>query len=1122
MPAQARFCPECGTPLDAAVAPAVGPVEERRLLSIVFADLAGFTQRSDHADPEDVRGILVPFHAIAKEEIERFGGMLDKFIGDAALGVFGAPIAHEDDAERAVRAALAIRERVSRDGMPVRVAVNTGEALVTTGEGPQVGEHVAGDVVNTASRLQNLAPVGDVVVGDTTARATRRVIDYEELPSATVKGKAEPLGLWLARSVRPTIPERDEDDPPPFVGRERERQGLRDLLARTIRDRTPHLVTVVGEPGLGKSRLLADLGEHVRAGSDEVSFHRGRCLPYGESITYAALVDIVRALVGVAPDETRERAADALRGYLPSLDTTVDEREWLHARIHALVGPITGSDQDSVDRAESFAAWTRFLELSAQRTPLVMVVEDLHWAEPAMLEFLGHVIEQAGSQPLLMLCTTRPELFTMDPSWGTGIARATTLTLSPLSDHDMRELLGALLLASVVPDDARGSLMRRAGGNPLYAREFVHMLEDRAPAGGEEGRSDADDDRGRHTPSVNVPDTVQALIAARLDVLAPADRSLLQAAAVVGDRFWPGALRALEPTIDPDDPLHELQRRGLIRRSPLSTIGDESEFAFTHGLIRDVAYGRLPRVARSRMHLEVTRWLEASAGDAVRDRADLLASHAVRALDLAKAAGLDEEIPELEATALRFLVMAGEHQTGLDARRAAEYYARAVELAPATGVARAELLRLATGLGWRSGAMTSEEAVAAYRSAIELALTADAPITAAQVMRRLYFQLGLQGKTSEARDVLDEAIELLEAQPEPGQVLAELYACRSEAEMFAGRSQDSLSWASRALELPRSSEITLMALHLRGNARCELGDYGGVDDLREALTLSQDSDMALHIVTSYSYLVERVGLLEGPTPALEMNQAAVELCERRGLVHQSMWSRTERLWLLFDAGRWDEITEVAERLRTWSLEHGEVQVSTVADTFLARVLRYRGDTQRAVELLAHAIPAAQEIADLQVLSPALFVGALVAEALGDHADAAEQLRAYHDITVQGPSEYREIHLPEAVRSALRLRDPALAATLLEGLEVHEPRMSRALDAARAAIAETEGRFDEAADLFGAVAHQWADWAMPFEQAHALAGLARCRRAQDRVDESHAASTEADRLFTELAVPTDAT
>ena len=1091
----------------------LGPIEERRLVSILFADLAGFTQRSDLADPEDVRGILVPFHAIAKEEIERFGGVLDKFIGDAALGVFGAPVAHEDDAERAVRAALAVRERVSRGGMPVRVAVNTGEALVTSGEGPQIGEHVAGDVVNTASRLQSVAAEGTVVVGDATERATSRVIDYEELPPATVKGKSEPVGLWLARSVRATVPERDEDDPPPFVGRERERQGLRELLTRTIHDRIPHLVTVVGEPGLGKSRLLADLGEHVRAGSDEVSFHRGRCLPYGESITYAALLEIVRALLGVAPDETRERAAEALHERLPSLATTDDEYEWLRARLHELVGPVEGTDQ-AVDRAESFAAWTRFLELSARAAPLVMVVEDLHWAEPAMLEFLDHMIEQAGAEPLLVLCTARPELYATNPSWGTGTARATTLTLSPLSDKDMEDLLGALLLRSVVPDDARSSLMRRAGGNPLYAREFVHMLEDRAPS---------DDRHGggvRDTSTVSVPNSVQAIIAARLDALEPADRSLLQAAAVVGDRFWPGALHALEPAIDPDGPLHELQRRGLIRRSPLSTIADESEFAFAHGLIRDVAYGRLPRVVRARMHLEVTRWLEASAGEAVRERADLLASHAVRALDLARAANMPEEIPELERTTLRFLVMAGEHQTGLDARRAADYYARAVELTPTNGADRAELLRLATGLGWRSGAMNSEDAVAAYRNAIELALEADAPITAAQGMRRLYFQLGLQGNTTEARDVLNEAIELLETQPEPGTTLAELYACRSEAEMFAGRSEESLSWASRALELPRTTEITLMALHLRGNARCELGDYDGVDDLREALRLSQDMDTALHIVTSYSYLVERVGLLEGPVPALEMNQAAIELCERRGLEHQSMWSRTERLWLLFDAGRWDEIIDVGERLDSWSLAHGEVQVSTVANTFLALVLRYRGDVARAVELITEALPVAEEIADLQVLAPALFVAALAAEASGDLGDAVRQLRRYHEITADGPSEYREIHLPEAVRLALTLGDRELAALLLDGLEVHEPRMSRALAAGRARLAEDDGALDEAADDYGAVAHRWEGWTMPFERAHALAGLARCRRLQGRNEDADDPGEQADRLFTILGVPTD--
>jgi tetratricopeptide (TPR) repeat protein len=484
-------------------------------------------------------------------------------------------------------------------------------------------------------------------------------------------------------------------------------------------------------------------------------------------------------------------------------------------------------------------------------------------------------------------------------------------------------------------------------------------------------------------------------------------------------------------------------------------------------------------------------------------------------LDLAKAAGILEEIPGLEATALRFLVMAGEHQTGLDARRAAEYYARALMLTPARGAERAELVRVATGLGWRSGSMTSEDAVAAYRDAIDQAMEASDPILAARVMRRLYFQLGLQGETAEAHRVLEASIELLEAQPEPGDLLAELYACRSEAEMLAGRSHGSLAWATRALELPRNPEITLMALHLRGNARCELGDYGGVDDLREALRLSQDSGAALHIVTSYSYLVERVGLLEGPVPALEMNQAAMELCDRRGLEHQSMWTRTERLWLLFDAGRWDEIVELADGLRPWSTAHGEMQVATVASTYLARVLTHRGEPESAVELMEETLPVAEEIGDLQVRAPAMIVGALAAAGAGDIETALARLKAYHEVTLEGPPEYREVNLPEAVRLSLDLDDASLGATLLEGLEIHEPRMHRALSAANARLAEHEGRCDVAADAYESAAREWAAWSIPFEVAHSWTGLARCRRAQARDADAAAPDAEAAALFRAL-------
>ena len=1082
-----------------------GPLEERRLLSILFADLAGFTQRSDRADPEDVRGILVPFHALAKEEIERFGGTLDKFIGDAAMGVFGAPVAHEDDPERAVRAALSICERVTQRGMPVRIAVNTGEALVTFGEGPQIGERVAGDVVNTASRLQGHAPEGTVIVGETTARATRGVIAYRELSSVTVKGKADPLTVWLAEAVKPTVPERDEDDPPPFVGRDRERRALHDQLEHAIHSRTPHMVTVVGEPGIGKTRLVADLGERIRIGDDPVLFHRGRCLPYGESITFAALEEIVRALLGVPPGGGRQTVNEALARELEALEPRDVEREWLRTRLTALVGTADATEAP-VARAESFAAWTRYLELVAERAPLVLVVEDLHWADPAMLEFLEHLVAETDAVPLFVVCTSRPELFAQNPSWGSGRPESTVVSLAPLPDEDMQALLRALLLHSVLPPDAREPLMRRAGGNPLYAREFVHMLEDR----GDDRRGAASDAQG-----VSVPDTVQALIAARLDALAAGDRAVLQAAAVVGDRFWPGVLEALEPADDLDASLRELQRRGMVRRSPLSTIAEETEYAFTHALIRDVAYGRLPRAGRARMHLTVTRWLESTAGDRLSERADLLASHATRALDLARAANLTEDMDELRGSSLRFLMMAGERQTTLDVARAAAYYGKAIELAPAASADKANVMVLAASLGWRSGDLASEEAVRSYREAVAMALEADSPAVAAHGMRRLYFQLGLQGETDEATEVLNEGIALLEAQPEPAPLLAELYACRSEDAMFSGRSEESLRWANRALELASTEGVRLMALHLRGNARCELGDMAGVDDLKEALALATEAGVALDTVTSYSYLTERIGLLDGPIPALAMNEDAIELSERRGLEHQAMWSRTERLWLLFDAGRWDEVVELAAPLDAWSDEHGDAQVSTVSRTFHARVLAHRGDLHGATALIDRTLPVARQIGDLQVLAPALLVAALVAE---QPALARERLQDLHDTTHDGPSEYREVLLPEAVRRCLWAGDPELAAAMFEEMAMHEPRAEKAVATCLAALAEHRGDAEQAAKGYEELGRGWADHSMPFEQGHALAGLARCLRSLERDAVAKASGAEAARIFRELGIP----
>ena len=1110
VPLRARFCPECGNQLGDDAPEALAPVEERRTVSILFADLAGFTQRSDRADPEDVRRILVPFHELAKEEIQRFGGTLDKFIGDAAMGVFGAPVTHEDDAERAVRAAIAIRDRVNAMQMPVRVAVTTGEAVVSFGAGPQIGESVAGDVVNTASRIQSVAPIGGIVVGEGTQRATRGVVAYEALVPVELKGKAEPVAIWRATDLLPSALDRDEDDPPPFVGREPERLLLRELLERTERERCPHLVTVVGEPGIGKTRLLADLGEHVRGREEPAGWFRGRCLPYGESITFAALEEAVRSIVGVASGDGRDAVAAKLEAAVATVDARDADRAWLRDRLAPLLGPPSEDDAAGAPREELFTAWTRFLEAAASARPAVLVIEDLHWADDAMLEFLDHLVSTAGDVALFVVVTARPELFAAHPAWGGGKANASTISLSPLDESEMRELLGTLLLRSVLPADTQSPLMSRAGGNPLYALEFVHMLEDQDIDPGELS------DEGVRT--ISVPESVHALIAARLDSLGHAERSLLQDAAVVGDRFWVAVLEALDPAVAQiERSLRELQRRGLIRRS--ASADDGGGFAFAHALIRDVAYGQLPRAERARRHRVVAEWLEATAADQAADRTDLLASHAVRALELARSAGTVDDLPTLEASARRALKLAGDRQMALDMARAGAHYREALALAPPDAPERPELIRLATSVGWRTGTLDSDSAIAAYREGVDLALALDDKEGAARLMRRLYFQLGLSGATGEATEVLDRAIDLLSGLP-PGPVLAELYACRSEAEMFAGHSEASLEWAARALDAPRTPEVSLMALHLRGNARCEMGDMGGVDDLREALALAHADGTALDVVTSYSYLNEWIAMEEGPRAALAMNAEAVALCDQRGLPHQALWSRTESLWLRFDAGEWDEILTLADELDAWATEHGEVQIEAAAASYRARVLVHRGDLTAARPQVDRLLPLARTIEDLQILAPALITAALLEVASGAHEEALVRLREFDELTEGGPAEYREIQAPEVARIAIGAGDATVAARIVGERDVHSRRVRLAVASGRAVLAEEAGDAHVAEAAFAEAAEGWEAFGVPLEAAHALAGRARCLRALGRGNEAGPVSADAAETFARLGIHPD--
>ncbi len=621
--------------------------------------------------------------------------------------------------------------------------------------------------------------------------------------------------------------------------------------------------------------------------------------------------------------------------------------------------------------------------------------------------------------------------------------------------------------------------------------------------------------------SAGVPDTVQALIAARLDALDPPERVSLQAASVVGERFWRGALAALEPDApDLDASLRTLQRRGLIRRSSTSAIGSEAELSFAHGLIRDVAYGRLPRPARSRLHRAVTTWLETVTDERMTGRADLLASHATRALDLARAAGLDDDVAELEAVAVRCLVLAGDRQVSLDAARAAGYYRQALALAQ-PGAARAETRRTATSLGWRSGSMTSDEALEEYRTAEREAMDAGDHRLAARVLRRIYYQLGLHGDTTGAHEALERAIALVEHDPDAAEVLAELYACRSEAEMLAGHSDESLRWADQALELPRSETVTLMALHLRGNARCETGDLSGVDDLREALDVAEASGVAIDIVTSHSYLLEWVGLEDGPSVALPMNRATVDLCRRRGIEGQGMWTRAEGFWLRFDAGLWDELLGETAALDEWASSHGDTQIVTVAGLYRARVLAHRGEVFPAVELAEVFTPAARRIEDLQVLAPAL-LAAIVAHAAADHhAQSLDLIEEFDAATIEGPTEYRELYLPEIVRATLAAGKPELAVRIVGDRPVHVRRTRLAVASCRALLAEADGDLKAAAAGFREAAAGWEAWGGRFEQGHAAAGLARSLEAMGKVGEAALAASKADSIFASLGTKTHA-
>jgi class 3 adenylate cyclase/tetratricopeptide (TPR) repeat protein len=790
---------------------------ERKVVTVVFCDLVGFTSQAEAMDPEDVDAMLGPYHERLRHELEQRGGTVEKFIGDAVMALFGAPTAHEDDPERAVRACLAIRDwAIAEEGVQVRIAATTGEALIRLDARPEAGQGMAsGDVVNTASRLQSAAPVNGVLVDEATYRATRRAIDYREASPVEAKGKVAPVAVWeavaahsrfgvdIAHTARTTL-----------VGRDRELDILHGAFDRALHERLAQLVTLVGNPGLGKSRLVYELRRIADDDEALITWRQGHCLAYGDGITMWALGEIVKAQAGMLEADSPSDVADKMhRAVADALPGSTDAA-WIEAHLLALVGQGAESELGGDRRGQAFAAWRRFLEALAEQRPLVLVIEDLHWADESMLDFVDELVEWVTDVPLLVVCTARPELLVRRPGWGGGKLNATTIALSPLSDEQTARLISDLLGRPVLADEQR-TLIENAGGNPLYAEQFADLYLE---------RGSADD--------LPLPETLQGVIAARLDGLAADEKSLLQDAAVVGKVFWSGSLG--RDTESARATLHSLERKGFVRRQRQSSMENESEHAFGHALVRDVAYGQIPRTDRAGKHRAVAEWIESLGRP--EDHAEMLAHHWRSALELARAAGNDDQ--DLAERARLTLRDAGDRAFALNSfAAAASYYGDALELWPDDDtraevvLSRGEALSIA---GDERAESALEESAASLRAAGDRERAAEAEALLAQA-------IWFRGRQNEVIPHLRAAEALVEG-AEPSPAAARVLAFSARYTMLAGENARGLDRAKDALEMAERldlAELRIHALTTIGSAKERLGDTTGRLDLERAVELGE-------------------------------------------------------------------------------------------------------------------------------------------------------------------------------------------------------------------------------------------------------------------------------------------
>jgi class 3 adenylate cyclase/predicted ATPase len=1012
----ARFCASCGTVLRAD-APAPQPTvpevpageatsaatAERRLVTVLFTDLVGFTTLAEDRDPEAVRELLTSYFDTATETVTLHGGTVEKFIGDAVMAVWGTPTAHEDDAERAVRAALEIVAAVPtlHAGLQARGGVLTGEAAVTIGATNQ--GMVAGDLVNTAARLQGIAEAGTVLVGEATRRAAERAVMFEPLGEHSLKGKTSPVPAW--RAVRVVAQRggqgRADSLEAPFVGRDEELRQLKEVLHAVGREGRPRLVSITGPGGIGKSRLVWELEKYIDGVSETIYWHRGRSPSYGEGVTFWALGEMVRRRARLTEDADEQTTRDRIAATIEEYVADPAERERIGPALLTLLGV---EEPPPGGRDALFPAWRLFFERIAERGTTTLVFEDLQWADTGLLDFIDHLLEWSRGLPIMVVTLARPELFDRRPDWGANRRHLTALALEPLSDEAVRQLLEGLVPG--LPPDALAAIVGRAEGVPLYAVEMVRglladaLIERRGEAYAVVG------DLSR----ISVPESLRSLIASRLDALDAEDRSLLQDASVLGQVFSAEMLAAvIGSSVEALTP----RLRDLLHREVLDVENDprspeRGQYRFVQSLIREVAYGTLARRERRSRHLAVARYYEALGDE---ELAGALASHYLAAHEAS------DEGPEADAIATQArlaLTGAADRAAALGSHdQAVTYLEQALAITTNPGE-RAALLdraaRSAASAARTDAQVFGEAAIEAYRAIGDQVGTVAATARFARVLLDA-------SELDRAKATLEAIIPAAEDLDDPSALAAAL-ANLARARMRLAETGPAIEAADRALAIAERLNLEPIiaeglvnkgaALNMEGRRR-EAAALEAV-----ALEIAQrigDRSLELRIRNNYANALSD----DDPVGAGQNLAEAAEVARDVGDRGMYLWLLgMTAVWQLDEGRRWDEnLAALKEAYESGSIRTDRLRLRI----FIGLIEAARGQNHDAF------------LADIEELSTG---GASKDDEFGllmTRAHVAARRRAYLDAyrtamqCLAGEPQNPEVPLQLALIAAMRSRDP---------------------------------------------------------------------------------------------------